>query len=35
MYPDGWCDLDEAYLEIFGYHPDLPEGRPEPRGTGP
>jgi hypothetical protein len=20
---EGWTDLDEAYLEIFGTHPDL------------
>lgn len=21
--PDDWCDLDDAYLAIFGHHPDL------------
>lgn len=23
MLPDDWCDLDEAYLDIFGEHPEL------------
>jgi hypothetical protein len=25
MQPDEWTDLDDAYLQIFGEHPELDE----------